>query len=89
MTFKRISDLEIGKRYLWIDIDRIFTHYGQRDLVKCGGIKFTLPESWTDTMSPNNIKTLLQYDKPLKEVYNGKIQLPNDKTKHYILFTRD
>jgi len=84
-----LSSMEIGKKYLVECIDRIQTQYGLRVVVQCDTVKFTLPESWNDRMSPNNIKTVMQSDKPLYVVYHGKISLPQGKFKHDIKFTRD
>lgn len=82
----KIQNMVIGKKYKVINIEKTYTNFGQRIVVKCEDITITLPESWTERMSNNNIKTLLEGESPLYIVYNGKIALPNDKFKHDLKF---
>ena len=85
IPFTKLDDIEVGKKNLVRNIERITFKQGERIVVRCDDLKFSLPVSWNMRMTADNIKLLL-INKPLYVVYNGKVPLTDGKYRHDIKF---
>ena len=87
-TFTKITDLEVNKNYNVNNLEKSHLMYGIRVQVYCDdNIKFTLPESWNDRLTPDKIDQLLKCGKQIYIIYKGTIDLPNNRSKHNLTFT--
>jgi len=89
LTYKNISDLEVGHKYAIRKLEAVKTSNGDRICVHFRDFKVILPETLSSRITAKHVTQINSSNILTYVVYNGIKEKANGKRRYDIMFTMD